>query len=195
MWETNLEGVQFTPSNKDVVSHHSLKPPPSNLSTHLIPICQLTSFQSVFSTKRYYPLPIMNILPHIAPLSNPSLHSPPHHSGDDVIAKTLHEMDMQEHRNRALPFPLIKDPAVTRERKAKYGDGRYGESVDRYWQKQCSTIFFSAIKLSSRQVRTASDYHVPLSHYPTQETASSMTLPNRAGTGTLSDQPWPGGIE
>jgi hypothetical protein len=70
-------------------------------------------------------------LPHLHPLflSSPPLFLSSHFSssGDDAIARTLHDIDLQEQRARALPFPPIKDPAVTRERKAKFGDGRYGE--------------------------------------------------------------------
>jgi hypothetical protein len=54
-------------------------------------------------------------------------------------------MDMQEQRVRALPFPLIKDPAVTRERKAKYGDGRYGETLSTYLAGVAASIFLNQV--------------------------------------------------
>ena len=45
--------------------------------------------------------------------------------GDAAVARALYSADLLEQRTKSLPFPPVKDPAVTRERKAKYGDGTY----------------------------------------------------------------------
>ena len=51
--------------------------------------------------------------------------------GDSVVARALLEVDTEDSKNniKELSFPAVKDPAVTRERKAKYGEGRGGTSV------------------------------------------------------------------
>ena len=43
--------------------------------------------------------------------------------GDAAVARALHSADLLEQRIKAQSLPPVKEPAVTRERKAKYGDG------------------------------------------------------------------------
>ena len=43
--------------------------------------------------------------------------------GDAAVARALYSADLLEQKTKILPYPPIKDPAVTRERKAKYADG------------------------------------------------------------------------
>jgi hypothetical protein len=45
--------------------------------------------------------------------------------GDAAVARALYSADLLEQKTKILPYPPIKDPAVTRERKAKYADGTY----------------------------------------------------------------------
>ena len=52
--------------------------------------------------------------------------------GDAAVARALYSADLLEQRTKSLPFPPVKDPAVTRERKAKYGDGTY-VPVHQWW--------------------------------------------------------------
>ena len=43
--------------------------------------------------------------------------------GDAAVARALYSADLLEQKTKILPYPPVKDPAVTRERKAKYDDG------------------------------------------------------------------------
>ena len=84
--------------------------------------CPCTSFDFSSSLCPLLPFPSLSF-----PLCHPT-YSILLLSGDSVVARALLEVDTEDSKNRMkeITYPAVKDPAVTRERKAKYGEGRGG---------------------------------------------------------------------